>query len=288
MVYEINYANEAYYNAQKYHEKVAKKKGGFDKIISYNPQMLDEEFKEKNSLRLSNTKGGGYWIWKSHVINMTLKQMKEGDYLFYCDTGAVIRHSIHKMIKVMENNHDNIMVFEVYGKKEREWTKRDIFTYFDYATEECKESNQIMGGFILIKKCLETERIFKEYEEACLTGNLITDDENELGLPNFEGFHENRHDQSILSVLLKKNGIKPYRDPSQFGLFQSIKYLQHNLNSDNDYEVYKRSKYPVYMFALHRHGKVRNDFFFIFWYIRWNYEIMKEYLEYWFDRNRAL
>jgi hypothetical protein len=46
---------------------------------------------------------------------------------------------------------------------------------------------------------------------------LLTDMENQLGYPNYEGFHEHRHDQSILSLLSKKYGLMAFRDPSQFG-----------------------------------------------------------------------
>ena len=33
---------------------------------------------------------------------------------------------------------------------------------------------------------------------------IITDDPNTLGFPNYDGFIENRHDQTVLSLLIKK------------------------------------------------------------------------------------
>ncbi len=45
----------------------------------------------------------------------------------------------------------------------------------------------------------------------------ITDDKNVLGKPNYDDFRENRHDQTILSLLAKKWNLKIYPDPSQYG-----------------------------------------------------------------------
>jgi hypothetical protein len=258
MVYDISYADAAFKQSQDLHVKMARKKGRFDKVIAYSKDDLDEEFKENNKEILSMPRGG-YWIWKSHIINMTLDKMKEGDYLLYSDAGAVINHSVYKLIKVMEKNNDDIMVFEVYGRKEITYTKRDVYTYFQYETGECINSNQIMATFILIKKDIRTEKIFKEYEEACVQPNLLLDGKNILGKDNFDQFQEHRHDQSILSVLLKKNGVKPYRDPSQFGLYQTIRYKQGLLNTQEEYEVCERSKFPLMMFFLHRRGSWQYD-----------------------------
>ena len=36
---------------------------------------------------------------------------------------------------------------------------------------------------------------------------IITDDDNEMGVDNYEGFRDHRHDQSILSLLVKKYGL---------------------------------------------------------------------------------
>lgn len=288
MIYEINYATNDFFSAQKYHVKCAREKGKFDRIISYSPNKLDDDFKICNSRILNQKKGGGYWIWKSHIINLTLNKIKNGDYLFYCDTGAVIRHPISKLIAIMENNHDEIMVFEVYGHSEEEWTKRDIFQYFQYDNLKCRKSNQIMATFILMKKTEKTVDIFRQYEKACTSGTLITDDENKCGLPNHFGFCENRHDQSILSVLLKKNEIKPYRDPSQFGLYQTIKYYQKNMNSESDYEVYKKSKYPCMMFLLHRDRKVESGLKFWIWILLKYKQIIEAFIIYIFNKKKKL
>lgn len=287
MVYEISYADERFAEAQKFHVKMAQKHGGFDMVIAYGKDMLDEEFKERNKDILALPRGG-CWIWKPHIINKTLERMKDNDYLLYADAGAVILHPAEELISVMEKNRDDIMAFAVYGKTEEEYTKRDVFTWFSYETEECLNSDQIMATFILIKKNTKTVRIFREWEAACEHPNLLKDGENTISeeKENFPRFKEHRHDQSILSVLLKKNGVEPYRDPSQWGLFESVRYRQKRLRCPIDYKICEKSEYPKMMFFLHRNAAL-NPRSPIGLYRR-ILKVYRDYLKYWYDLDRIV
>lgn len=256
MKYEISYADERYKKAQDVHVKFAKWFGGFDKVIAYSPADIDDEFKNSNASIFAQKRGGGYWMWKPYIVYQTLLKMNDGDYLFYCDSGSVLFKNTDVFIKIMEKDQQDIMAFEVYGHEEQAWTKRDIFEYFGNTSDECRHTNQIMGTFLFVKKTSKTVSIIKEWLEAACTGTLISDADNESGLPNYDSFVENRHDQSLLSVLLKTRGIKPYRDPSQFGLYQKYKYQAKCMNTDRDYETYRKSVYKMSM-LLHRCGNIR-------------------------------
>jgi hypothetical protein len=72
---------------------------------------------------------------------------------------------------------------------------------------------------------------------------IITDIENQCGLPNFSEFVDHRHDQSIFSLLIKKYKIIPYRDPSQFG--------------NSSMEFYKNSNYPQFIDLLRLKHRIR-------------------------------
>lgn len=256
MKWEISYGDERYEKAQEVHVKFAKWFGGFDKIIAYSPKDIDEKFKKQNAETFSQKRGGGYWIWKPYIVYHTLLQMEDNDYLFYFDTGCVLLKNVNVFIDIMKRDKQDIMVFEVYGYEEQAWTKRDIFEYFNNTSEECRLTNQIMSGFIFIRKTDKTVAIMKKWLDAACTGTLISDAENESGLANYSTFVENRHDQSLLSVLLKSNGVNPYRDPTQFGLYQKYKYEAQCMNTERDYETYRRSSYKMPI-LLHRCGTIR-------------------------------
>lgn len=255
MKIEISYADSVYKKAQKWNYKSALWLGKFDQAIMYGENDINEEFRKANKEIFQSRRGGGYWIWKPYLILKAMKGMQIGDYLFYCDAGAVFIRSVDKLIQTMERNNDSIMLYEVYGRLEKEWTKRDIFKYLDNDTEACANSNQIMGSFILAKKTDETMKFFEELLEKVQYKELITDSPNILGGDNYDGFQDNRHDQSFLSVLAKKHGLTTYRDPSQWGAYQKIQYRNKRMNTESDYRVYERSKYPTVIW-LHRYKMV--------------------------------
>ena len=45
-----------------------------------------------------------------------------------------------------------------------------------------------------------------------------------MGVPNYEGFIENRHDETIITLVSKKYGLFPYRNPSQWGFIGDINF----------------------------------------------------------------
>jgi hypothetical protein len=50
--------------------------------------------------------------------------------------------------------------------------------------------------------------------EAIRDPAVLTDAPNVCGLPNLEGFVEHRHDQSVLTIMAQRWGIRTFRAPS--------------------------------------------------------------------------
>ncbi len=224
----INYSNERYTKAQKINSKSALKIAGFKKVISYSPVDIDVEFLDKNKKMFSHQRGGGYWLWKAYIIKKTLSEMEDGAYLFYCDSGSHFVHSTDELIHSFDPTFD-IMPFEIQTF-EKHWTKRDCFQLMGCDESRIFESKQIWSGFSLWKKTAFTMKFVEEWLSYSKDERVVTDIENVLELPNYDGFVEHRHDQSIFSLLLKKYEIKVYRDPSQHG--------------NNVVDLYPDSKYP--------------------------------------------
>lgn len=252
MIAEVCYADGVYAKSQKWNIVFAKCFGGCKEVYVYNRENLPEDFMKKNERILAFKRGGGYWIWKSFIIQESLKKLEFGDYLLYCDSGALLKRNLKKLIKVMERDNQDLMTFEVCDRTEGEWTKRDVFLALDFDNEECVKSPQRMGTFIFMKKTENTVKFIDEYVKYSQTGTIITDEDNSYGLPNYPEFNENRHDQSIFSVLSKKWGYKAYRDPSQWGNYQKLLYKEKRFKYDSEYETYERSTYPT-MFIHHRY-----------------------------------
>lgn len=242
MIYAINYANEKYRNAQKLNSKSAYIQG-VQKVIEYGPKDLSDVFVLKNQGTLQCVRGNGYWLWKPYIIDRTLSQINEGDYLIYADSGTTYVNKVHFLIKALETSQTDIMLFQIKSL-EKYYTKRDAFIIMQCDTDEYASSPQICATFMMIKKTDRSAQFIKEWLNYAQNEQLITDSENIMGSPNYEGFVDHRHDQSILSLLSKKYHIEPFRDASQYG-------------NDMKYEdaVIKRSTYPQ-IFDSHRNSQI--------------------------------
>lgn len=215
MIHFINYADKCFKRKQKINAFSARLFGNVDVVKSYNSNDICTEFYNKNSTILDSKKGGGYWLWKPYIILRHLENIKYGEYLFYCDSGSVIIRSLEHAKNVMEKDNTDIMLYDI-PLLEFQWTKKGLFEHMNCNELEYKYTNQIQGGYIFIRKSEFSLFIFREYLKLCeCIDNL--NDSNNIGIDN--NFIAHRHDQSILSLLAKKNGIKPYRDPSDYGEF---------------------------------------------------------------------
>ena len=90
MIHLITYGNSKFEKSKQRLKTDAKNSGWFDTITVYEPNDLDNTFKEKFKNILDCQKGAGYWIWKSEIIKMKLKEINDGNILIYLDAGCSI------------------------------------------------------------------------------------------------------------------------------------------------------------------------------------------------------
>jgi len=215
----INYANDAFKKAQKLNSKTGLEVGGFDRVIEYSPKDIDRKFYEKNKHILTQLRGGGYWLWKPYIILKTLmrKDIKKGDYIFYSDSGAYFINKIDYLAPLFKKYGQDIIPFTTKNSpKEKIWTKRDAFILMDCDSKRYTDTPQIGGGFIFLRKSKQAITFFKDFLDYAQKDNLLTDSQSRLG-KDYKGFKENRHDQSIFSLLTKKHNLRLFRQPWQVG-----------------------------------------------------------------------
>lgn len=226
--YLINYADKMYYNSQMICTQKAIEVGKFDKIFQCNINDIDQKFIEENKSILSETRGAGYWLWKPYLIDKALRTIPEDSILFYLDSGAFFNDSVDSLIEYMKDYlNEGIVLFETskwcptgppWEKcTEKFWTKGDVFYLLDILDNpEITETPQLNGATILMKNNKNAREFVSEWLEISKRREAITDDEN-VYHPNFEGFEDARHDQSILSCLAKKHKKPIFEDITQWG-----------------------------------------------------------------------
>ncbi|WP_144631419.1 hypothetical protein [Priestia megaterium] len=253
MLVVINYANEPYKSAQRYNTNSAYKVAKCDKVIEYGPENIDSHFFEQNKSILEMPRGGGLWLWKPYIIYETLKELKNGDYLLYCDSGSYFINSAKYLIDALENSGQDILCFDLETKVEKSYTQPAAFEIMNCLGEEYTESSQRLATFIFCKKTNFTEKFFFEYLSYAQNDKLIYDSAMEENRKKYEYYVAHREDQSIYSLLTKKYNLKAYRNPSQWGNGRGIftvlsKFMHRKLNSRPD-------NYPV-IFISHRQKSV--------------------------------
>ncbi len=142
--------------------------------------------------------------------------MNEGDYLIYSDGGSVYVNNLKPLLDCFESENLDFMVFSL-TLLEKYYSKRDAFIILNADDPKYTDTPQHPSGYMVLKKSDRTMRFVEDWHRASLDPRIVSDSRNVLGKENYEGFVANRHDQTALSIIAKKYGIKNYRDPSKFG-----------------------------------------------------------------------
>lgn len=245
----INYADDKYKKTQKFNSWTGKHIAKFDKIYSFGPQDIEPEYQKIHQDILSFPRGNGLWLWKAYFIDKVLNLCNEGDYIFYIDSGSFFLRNADILVNSFRDN-EKIWVSD-NPTLESCFTKPECFVKMESNSDEIKYTNQIQGGYLIVVCCDESKKFIQKWLKHCEDFSLISPAGNnslELQSNVGNGFVAHREDQSILSILCKKEGIKPHRDPSQRGFFPETFY-----NANYAYKVPKHEddKYKSFVF-LHK------------------------------------
>ena len=191
----------------------------FDEIHIVDELYLESDFTSSLSHLLnSRVRGFGYWLWKPHIIRRQLERLHDNDILVYCDSGCHLNPEgvprLKEYIEELSYTPLGIKAFPanstITDTIEKRWTKGDIFSHFGCRNKKIvTETAQIAATQIFIRKCQPSMNFIREWEKiACENISLIDDSPSKT--VNSVLFIENRHDQSIFSVLFKLRGGIPF------------------------------------------------------------------------------
>lgn len=229
MIHFISYGNKNFNNSKKRIFREAIQCGWFNSVTMYNPKILDKDFVKKFKYILNCNRGGGFWLWKPYIILQKLNELKENDILIYLDAGCTIningKKRFNEYIDDLMQNKKSIISFQL-PYIEDDWTIDEIFKYFNINEENMiRKTGQILSGIIIIKKNEESMNLIQKWYKTIIDNPLLfTDNYNKFQKKN--NFKENRHDQSIFSILCKLNNVQILKDETffNFGNQKSLIY----------------------------------------------------------------
>ncbi len=198
----INFASDSHLHLQMPCTRHLTTEFAADSVISYGPNDV-EKLCNRHPDIMNIKRGAGLWSWKPYLILITMFATN-ADVILYCDSSTKMLWDRQKLLDALGGGDKFILAFQT-GWKEADWTKRDIFHEFlgEDELSDVITSNQFeatVSAYKCNQVCLD---FLKDWKDLCFKERLITDDDNVRGLPNFKGFQENRHDQSLYSLLVK-------------------------------------------------------------------------------------
>lgn len=211
-----------------YHEAVkricaqARKFSLFKNVFGFTEKDLqdNEEFWQRHGDFIKNNpKGFGYWIWKCFLIKQVMNRsdVEEGDIVLFVDAGCELNIKGRKrMIDYigLVMTHD-ILAFQMEHMDEKKYTKMDLLDYANVSQQD-RDSGQIVGGINFWKKTSKTLNILDEIIHLLTVENYHFIDDSTSVKTNDPTFIDHRHDQSCISVILKKHKVCLLKDETYF------------------------------------------------------------------------
>jgi hypothetical protein len=203
MIKLVTYASNQFYNLER--QELMRQGNSYDMVWApYSESWLrNMEYYKLNKDILDALRLAGFCAWKPYIILHALRTCSTNDAIIYCDSSTRLIDNPSALI-------DSIAQCAVIGNtvyKNAEWTKRDCFVTMDCDEEKYWHGEHVWAGVSMWKPCDESFTLLTEWIKYAMDKRAITDDANVLGLPNFPGFVDHRHDQSILSLLTIKYNI---------------------------------------------------------------------------------
>uniref|UniRef100_A0A6C0EM99 Fucosyltransferase C-terminal domain-containing protein n=1 Tax=viral metagenome TaxID=1070528 RepID=A0A6C0EM99_9ZZZZ len=192
--------------------KEAEESGFFKDCKEFGPKDFSDSFKMKHKNFIArNERGYGYWVWKPYIILQEMATMEYGDFLIWSDSGNTINaqgfERMKELYSLLEKN--DIIAFRI-KYDEMNWCKMDTaLAVLQIAGKNNDDLNnslkndpkQRTTAIILWKKTPEVMAFLQVWAHLATDYHLIDDSPSTSA--NHAGFRENRHDQSLFSLLLR-------------------------------------------------------------------------------------
>lgn len=207
MIHFVTFANKLFKARQKCLSFYAKQ-------LEMEPLAFTEKwlkrrpFYRENKAILSQNRGCGYWLWKPFIILHTMQNTPDGDLIIYFDSGGFFEKDLIDGVKQHLLDKGNVCAL-VKGDNHtnKDWTKRDCFTFMGCDEERYWNAVQVEAGFSAWRNSPEARDIVQEWLGYAQDERILTDLPNQCGKPNFPSFNDHRHDQSILTNIAVRSNL---------------------------------------------------------------------------------
>lgn len=216
------------FSGRQYHEttkRIVEDAPGFgaDQVVVYDDVFLREcrpdywervrYFRDHPGVR-----GVDFFCFKPFVVLDAYRRLSAGDVMLFTDADTFPIAPLAPLYDLCRAQ-GGVVLFNARGCVNELWTKRDVFTLMGCDDEAHRKSWQAVGRFMLYEKvgAFPVERFLGQWLGYTANPFINTFDPSALGLPDAEGFRQNRCEQSVLTNLAVTYGVKLHREACEFG-----------------------------------------------------------------------
>lgn len=190
--------------------------GVADTVTSWTPAALQDAGFEKRmtDIRLEE-RGSGFWAWKPFIIDAKLREVPDGDLVFYCDVGRLypfklLDQPIAPFVRWMDERGQDMMpgVEIPWDGPNSHWIKRGALVSLGMDRPEVHAASPVQASFSIWRASPGSRALIGRWLDRCAQRSLVSDDPSQGGLPELPEFRGHRHDQSLLSLCCLAEGIQ--------------------------------------------------------------------------------
>jgi hypothetical protein len=197
----------------------ANQSGQFGHIfnLNYRDLISDISFADHRFIR-NSPRGFGFWLWKP-ILFEKLLGCNGAEVIAYADAGCVLnlneRAQQTRLADYAEYALDHGVCTFSLELPEQAWCKADTSRFFGLSPEQVA-ANQTMATVLLFARSTLGRSLVETWLDTCLRDDHHLLDDSPSLTPNHQSFVEHRHDQAVLSCLLKREGIPSLPDETYF------------------------------------------------------------------------
>ncbi|PAW67979.1 MAG: hypothetical protein B9S30_06545 [Verrucomicrobiia bacterium Tous-C5FEB] len=179
-----------------------------DTVTHWTPEMLRDAGFEKRckDIKLSE-RGSGFWAWKPFIIDAKLREVADGDLVFYCDVGRLypfklLDQPVTPYVRWMDDHGQDVMpgVYIPWDGATSVWTKREALVATGMDRPQIHTASPVQASFSIWRASARSREFATQWLDLCSQRTLISDDPSRDGLTELQDFRGHRHDQALLSL----------------------------------------------------------------------------------------
>jgi hypothetical protein len=152
-----------------------------------------------------NVRGFHYWVWKPWIMLDTMKKVPENSIVVYADSGLFFNNAT-LFYTILESVQANGYYFFRNDHLTLPYCKCEAWSAFKNDDLNATAFYMANAAVFFIKNTPYFRGLMQEWLQLCQTPFYISDVKTEK-CSNSENFVDHRHDQALLTAILRNNGL---------------------------------------------------------------------------------